>query len=128
MTTRSAVRLALAACLMLTASAIAQEDKFFNSSGVRIRYIEQGQGEPVILLHGNGSRLETWIQRGILPNLSKDYRVIAFDARGHGRSEKPHDPKAYGREMALDVVRLMDHLGIKRAHIVGYSMGGGTTS
>ena len=60
--------------------------------------------------------------------LAVDYRVIAFDARGHGKSGKPHDPKQYGREMALDVVRLLDHLSIRKAHIVGYSMGAAITS
>jgi pimeloyl-ACP methyl ester carboxylesterase len=53
----------------------------------------------------------------------KGYRVLAIDFRGHGKSEKPHDPKKYGAEMAEDVVRLLDHLKIKKAHVVGYSMG-----
>jgi len=49
--------------------------------------------------------------------------VIAFDARGHGKSGKPHEPEAYGAEIAWDIVRLLDHLDIAKAHIVGYSMG-----
>ncbi len=99
-------------------------DQYFDSNGVRIRYVEAGQGEPVILVHGYTSRIEDqWIETGVLPALAKKFRVIAFDARGHGKSGKPHDPKQYGAEMGLDVVRLMDHLGIERAHIVGYSMG-----
>ena len=104
------------------------QDKFFDSNGVSIRYVEAGSGEPVVLAHGNGGSLATWVDSGILSNLSKDYRVIAFDARGHGKSGKPHDSKMYGREMPLDTVRLLDHLGIKKAHIVGYSMGGSLTS
>jgi pimeloyl-ACP methyl ester carboxylesterase len=51
------------------------------------------------------------------------YLVIALDCRGHGKSDKPHDPAKYGSEMAADVVRLLDHLKIKKAHLVGYSSG-----
>jgi pimeloyl-ACP methyl ester carboxylesterase len=59
-----------------------------------------------------------------MQDLARTYRVIAFDSRGHGKSDKPHDPAQYGREMTLDIVRLLDHLNIKRAHVVGYSLGG----
>jgi pimeloyl-ACP methyl ester carboxylesterase len=55
--------------------------------------------------------------------LAKDYRVIALDNRGHGKSDKPHDPNKYGTEVVEDTVRLLDHLKIKKAHVVGYSMG-----
>src|SRR5918998_677025 len=64
-----------------------------------------------------------WVRTGVLQALAARYRVIAMDARGHGRSGKPDDPARYGPEMGLDVVRLLDHLGIRRAHLVGYSMG-----
>jgi pimeloyl-ACP methyl ester carboxylesterase len=99
------------------------QDKFFDSKGVRIRYVEQGTGEPVVLVHGFGGRANAVADR-VFQRLAKNYRVIAFDCRGHGKSDKPHDAKQYGQEMALDVVRLLDHLKIKQAHIVGYSMGG----
>ena len=66
-------------------------------------------------------------ETGVLPNLAKDHRVIALDLRGHGKSDKPHDPKAYA-ELGQDVVRLLDHLNIARAHIVGYSLGGAITA
>ena len=112
----------LAAVVLLAATAHAQ-DLYFDSAGVRIRYIDRGKGEPVVLLHGNGGSLQSWIDTGIAANLDRDYRVIALDARGHGRSAKPRDPAAYGQQMGLDLVRLMDHLGIARAHLVGYSMG-----
>jgi pimeloyl-ACP methyl ester carboxylesterase len=99
-------------------------DQYFDSNGVRIRYVEAGAGEPVILVHGYTNRIEDqWIDSGVLPALAKRFRVVAFDARGHGKSGKPHDTGQYGPEMGLDVIRLMDHLGIKRAHVVGYSMG-----
>lgn len=100
------------------------EDRYADFAGVKIRYIERGRGEPVVLLHGGTSNLESWIRFGVLENLEKDFRVIAMDARGAGKSSKPHDPAAYGRQVSLDVVRLLDELKIKRAHIVGYSMGG----
>jgi pimeloyl-ACP methyl ester carboxylesterase len=99
------------------------QDQFFDSNGARIRYLDRGQGEPIIFLHGNTRSLEMWIDCGVLPNLERDYRVIAFDARGHGQSDKPHAREDYGREMGLDAIRLLDHLGIARAHFIGYSMG-----
>src|SRR6476469_4469889 len=90
---------------------VSAQDKFFNSNGVQIRYVDQGSGEPVVLVHGYTGNIERgWIDTGVFANLSKDHRVIAFDARGHGKSGKPHDPKAYGNEMAQDIGRLMDHL------------------
>jgi pimeloyl-ACP methyl ester carboxylesterase len=100
------------------------EDQFFDSNGVKIRYVVEGKGEPVLLIHGFIINLDAnWKMPGIIKGLSKDYQVIALDNRGHGKSEKPHDPKKYGMEMAEDAVRLLDHLQIKKAHIVGYSMG-----
>lgn len=113
---------ALAAVLMPTL--VSAQDSFFDSNGVRIRYVEQGSGQPVVLVHGFSGNVETaWINTGVFPNLAKDYRVIALDLRGRGKSDKPTDAKAYGAEVALDVVRLLDRLKIQRAHIVGYSMG-----
>jgi len=102
----------------------APESRFFDSAGVRIHYIEEGRGEPVILVHGYTTDLgQQFVASGIFPALAQRYRTIALDARGHGESGKPHDRAAYGPEMGLDVIRLMDHLGIRRAHIMGYSMG-----
>jgi len=111
--------------LVITATAaMALEDKYFDSAGVNIRYVEQGSGEPVILLHGFTSDIErAWIDRGIFAELAKTYRVIAFDSRGHGKSGKPHDPAQYGREMGRDAIRLMDYLKLPKAHVMGYSLG-----
>lgn len=103
-------------------------DRFFDSNGVKIHYVDVGSGEAVILLHGNGGSIQDWVKSGFLTGLSKDFRVIAMDARGHALSDKPHDPKAYGREMSLDVLRLMDKLKIQQAHLVGYSMGAQTVA
>ena len=97
----------------------------FDSAGVSIHYIEEGRGVPVVLLHGYTTDLgEQWVKSGVMQALAAQHRVVALDARGHGLSGKPHDRAAYGREMGLDIVRLLDHLGIERAHVVGYSMGG----
>ncbi len=100
-------------------------DGFFESNGTRIHYTLDGQGEPVLLIHGFAINSATqWVLPGIVKSLAKDYRVIAIDNRGHGQSEKPHDPKGYGLELVEDAVRLLDHLKIEKAHVVGYSMGG----
>jgi pimeloyl-ACP methyl ester carboxylesterase len=98
--------------------------KFFDSAGVRIHYDDLGAGVPVVLLHGYAMNQATIAPSGLAERLvSAGYRVLAVDARGHGQSAKPHDPSAYGPEMARDVPRLLDHLKIDRAHLVGYSMG-----
>lgn len=99
---------------------------YFDSNGVRIFYREEGSGVPVILVHGLGVNSDlNWRWPRVVERLRKHgYRVITMDARGHGKSDKPHDPEKYGVEMANDVLRLMDHLGIEKAHIAGYSMGG----
>ena len=118
--------LGLFALHCVTLASVSADDQFFDSNGVRIRYVDQGSGPPVVLIHGFSGSLDTgWVETGVLPNLATDYRVIALDCRGHGKSDKPHDPQSYGRQMSEDVVRLLDHLNISRAHIVGHSMGAG---
>ena len=103
-------RLTLTCTVFLTtllAAGRGAEDRFFDSGGVKIRYVVEGKGEPVLLIHGYTARLETnWQLPGIIKGLSGDYQVIALDNRGHGKSSKPHDPKKYGLEMAEDAVRL----------------------
>jgi pimeloyl-ACP methyl ester carboxylesterase len=97
----------------------------FDSDGVEIRYVDKGSGEPVLLIHGFSSRLEYWEATGVTGALTAaGFRVIAYDARGHGNSSKPHDLGQYGVEKDVeDAVRLLDHLSIERAHVVGYSRG-----
>ena len=103
----------------------AEHAGYFNSGGVKIRYVMRGQGEPVIMLHGFiFSAKSNWIEGGVFEALSQDYRVVALDLRGHGESGKPHDAGSYGLKMINDVLRLMDHLKIERAHMIGYSLGG----
>src|SRR5690349_10160902 len=99
------------------------EEQSFNSNGVRIHYYVEGKGEPVLLIHGFAVNAQLqWGLPGIIKDLAKDHRVITLDLRGHGKSDKPTEVKQYGTEMVEDVVRLLDHLKIKKAHVVGYSM------
>lgn len=120
----SIARIVILACVLLWPAAAAAQDHYLDAGGVRIRYVERGAGAPVVLVHGfTGSIERSWIDNGVLPDLARDHRVVALDLRGHGKSDAPHDPRPYD-EMALDVIRLMDHLGVQRAHIVGYSLGG----
>jgi pimeloyl-ACP methyl ester carboxylesterase len=110
-------------------TATVPRDRFFDSAGVRIRYIDVGprDGEPVVLIHGGFSSAESWAQSGLIAALDDEYRVVVLDLRGHGKSEKPHEVGAYGNRFVEDVIRLLDHLAIDRAHVVGYSMGGRIT-
>ena len=114
--------------VLLAAASVAiaapQQGQFL-SNGVKIHYITQGQGEPVVLIHGfSANAYFNWVMPQVFDKLSKHYHVIALDNRGHGQSGKPHEIDKYGPEMVEDVVRLLDHLKIDKAHIVGYSMGG----
>jgi pimeloyl-ACP methyl ester carboxylesterase len=101
----------------------------FDSSGVDIAFVDTGGGAgrpPVLLIHGFASNIETnWANTGWIDFLSKaGYRVVAFDNRGHGQSQKLYELTDYGAPlMAEDGRRLLDHLGIERAHVIGYSMG-----
>lgn len=100
--------------------------KTFDSGGVEIAYVDEGEGDPVMLIHGFASNMATnWIDTGWVQTLtSAGYRVIAYDNRGHGRSEKLYSIEDYGAPlMAEDARRLLDHLDIERADIAGYSMG-----
>lgn len=100
----------------------------FSHDALQLAYLDEGprQGPPVLLVHGFASnRQVNWIGPGWVDTLTKaGYRAIALDNRGHGDSDKPHDPAAYTPErMAGDAVALLDHLEIERAHLFGYSMG-----
>ena len=98
----------------------------FDSDGVRVAFIDEGEGDPVLLIHGFASSVRyNWIEPGWVKFLTGNgFRVIAFDNRGHGESEKLHDKAQYGAPlMAEDARRLLDHLGVPRADVMGYSMG-----
>jgi pimeloyl-ACP methyl ester carboxylesterase len=97
----------------------------FDSDGVRIHYLSQGKGTLVVLIHGMHSSADiNWRLTGIMADLARDHRVIALDLPGHGRSDRPDKDAAYGLRLVEDVVLLLDHLKIEKAHVVGYSMGG----
>lgn len=98
----------------------------FSSEGVEIAFIDEGAGNPIVLVHGFASNLNVnWVDTGWVRTLtSAGRRVIALDNRGHGQSAKLHDPSEYGApKMAEDALRLLDHLAIERADLMGYSMG-----
>ncbi len=99
----------------------------FDSAGFKIAYDDYGDGDPIILLHGFAAdRRSNWKLTGWYKLLaSAGFRVIAPDARGHGRSDKPTDKEDYAPAgIAGDVIRLMDRLEIQKADLFGYSMGG----
>jgi pimeloyl-ACP methyl ester carboxylesterase len=98
----------------------------FDSGGVTIAYSDEGEGEPILLIHGFASNVATnWRDAHWMRTLTgAGRRVIAYDNRGHGESEKLYDPNLYGAPtMAEDARRLLDHLGIGSADVLGYSMG-----
>lgn len=117
----------LVVCGLVSRPAPADEG-VFDSNGVKIRYVTEGKGEPVVLIHGWMGDSSMW-GRDRSGNTKLDttrttgFQLIALDCRGHGQSDKPHDPAQYGPEMAADVVRLLDHLKIAKAHLIGYSSG-----
>ena len=107
----------------------------FDSAGVRIAFIDEGpsvpRGLPVVLVHGFAStHAVNWVNTLWVRTLTQDgRRVVALDNRGHGESGKPHDPALYATPiMAGDVARLLDHLRIGRADVMGYSMGARITT
>lgn len=98
---------------------------FFEANGTRLHYRIEGAGEPLVLVHGFATRADiNWRLPGTTKALARRYQVISLDQRGHWPSDMPTEPEHYGLEMVEDIVRLLDHLGIEKAHVVGYSMGG----
>jgi pimeloyl-ACP methyl ester carboxylesterase len=98
---------------------------YANNQGVRILYEVEGDGAPLVLLHGLSETYEIWHISGYVESLKKEYRLILVDARGHGDSDKPHDSEAYTMKlMVSDVVAVLDSLSVSKAHFLGYSMGG----
>ncbi len=98
-----------------------------DNEGVRIYYETHGDGPPLLLHHGFAGSSVGWKDFGYVDALKGQFRVIVMDARGHGRSDKPHDPAAYTREArTADVAAVLDACGVTRAHYWGYSMGGRT--
>ena len=88
-----------------------------------IHYVVTGSGEPVVLVHGFAQTHVAWLETPLYADLVQDHKVIAVDLRGHGDSDKPHEPSAYGPHLKADLVNLLDHLGIDKAHLIGFSLG-----
>ena len=103
----------------------------FYSGAVEIAYLDEGEGDPIVLVHGfASSKNVNWVYPTWVSELKKNNRrVIALDNRGHGESSKLYDPEDYHIGiMAADVLALMDHLEIERADVMGYSMGARITA
>jgi pimeloyl-ACP methyl ester carboxylesterase len=103
----------------------------FHNGDVEIAYLDEGEGDPIVLVHGfASSKTVNWVYPTWVSELRKNgYRVIALDNRGHGDSEKLYDSEQYHIGiMAGDITALMDHLNIERADIMGYSLGGRMTA
>jgi pimeloyl-ACP methyl ester carboxylesterase len=103
----------------------------FRHGDLTLAFLDQGEGEPIVLIHGFASTKEVnWVYPGWVSTLTQaGRRVIALDNRGHGQSGKLYLPDLYATErMAEDVVALLDHLGLPRADVMGYSMGARITA
>jgi pimeloyl-ACP methyl ester carboxylesterase len=103
----------------------------FRNGDVEMAYLDEGQGEPIVLVHGFASTKEVnWVHPGWVTTLTRaGRRVIALDNRGHGASSKLYSPALYhSATMADDVRALLDHLNIERADVMGYSMGARITA
>jgi pimeloyl-ACP methyl ester carboxylesterase len=103
----------------------------FLHGDVEIAYLDEGEGDPVVLVHGfASSKNVNWVYPTWVSELRKNqFRVIAFDNRGHGDSSKLYDPEDYHvGTMTSDITALMDHLGIDRADVMGYSLGARMTA
>src|SRR5262245_55390841 len=95
------------------------------NKGVSIHYRVEGNGPPLVLQHGFSDSIEIWYEPGTVATLKSKYRLVLIDARGHGQSDKPHDPQSYTSEkFASDIVAVLDDLGMKTAAYWGYSRGG----
>lgn len=98
---------------------------YADNDGVSIYYEVEGHGPPLVLAHGATGDTTFWRGYGYTDRLREDFTIILFDARGHGRSDKPHAAEAYDyRLMVGDVITILDTLGVSKTHYWGYSMGG----
>jgi pimeloyl-ACP methyl ester carboxylesterase len=98
---------------------------YINNQGVSIHYEITGEGTPLVMQHGFFSSIQDWYEFGYVENLKKVHKLIMVDARGHGASDKPHQPELYDlSNFTSDIIAVLDHLDLQKAHYFGYSMGG----
>lgn len=98
---------------------------YVTNQGVRIYYEVEGSGPPLALQHGLFGSLEDWRDYGYVSGLNADYTLILIDARGHGKSDKPHQPEQYAlKDHVADIAAVLDAQGIERSHYLGFSAGG----
>jgi len=98
---------------------------YVTNEGIRIHYEVDGDGPPLVLQHGFTQKVKSWEMAGYVDALKPLYRLIRVDARGHGDSDKLHDPAAYTLSRHVsDIVAVLDVLNLRTAHFWGYSMGG----
>ena len=91
--------------------------------GIRVHYLELGEGPPLVLLHGNMLRAEDFIASGLLGELAKNHRVIALDRPGYGYSERPTDRLWTAAAQAALIKRALEELGVKKPKVLGHSWG-----
>ena len=97
---------------------------FASNDGIRIHFEVEGNGPPLVLLHGLSDSIESWYEFGYVERLKDDYQLIMIDIRGHGLSDKPHDSVAYDLKLlASDVLVVLDKLHLPEAYCYGYSLG-----
>src|SRR5215472_8898423 len=88
---------------------------YADNQGIRIHYRVEGEGPPFVLQHGFTQCIDDWYEAGYVDALKRDYRLILVDARGHGHSDKPHDPDAYGLDKwVADVTSVADAIGVAK--------------
>jgi pimeloyl-ACP methyl ester carboxylesterase len=97
--------------------------RFLEVDGVRLHYLERGKGNPLVLLHGNGSMIQDFETSGLIDIAAKKYRVIVFDRPGYGYSERPRGTVWTPDAQADLLRRALEQLGISRAAVLGHSWG-----
>ena len=99
---------------------------YASNRGVPIHYEVEDEGRPLVLLHGFGVSGDTWRTGGHVAALSDEFQVISVDARGHGRSDKPHHPEAHRLPERARDTAVLDAVGVETTHFLGFSLGGVT--
>ena len=98
---------------------------YANNQGVRIHFQIVGKGTPLVLLHGLFASWVDWYAAGYVAALKDNYQLVLVDGRGHGASDKPHEPEAYAmKHLVNDIVTILDTINAPKAHFLGYSWGG----